>query len=112
MATSGYNLSTLNFCSVFYYNHIKKLFIFYETTSTLSPLAFRIHHKLLKSCDLKQNLSNNEIQTEAVLKAQVFWGVTLWLGESFPTFRNIMMSLSSEPNSPKRTEFFIVVTEN
>ena len=78
----------------------------------LSPLAFLVHHKLLKSCILKQTLSNKEIQTEEVLKPQVFWGVILSLGESFPTFRNIMMSLSSEPYSAKRIDFSIVVAEN
>jgi len=73
----------------------------------LSPLAFLIHHKLLKSWALKQTLSNKETETAAVLKTQVFWVVTLSLGESFPTFRIIMMS-SSEPNSPRRIDFSVV----
>ena len=68
-----------------------KEFVCYETTSSLSPLAFLILYKLLKSWALKQTLNNK--------------------GESFPTFRSIMLS-SSEPNRPKRIDFSIVVAEN
>ena len=98
------------FAIFYYYNHIQHLFICYEKTSSLS-VGVSHSHKLLKSWALKQTLSNKETETFAFLKAQVFWGVTLLLGESLLTFRSIIMS-SSNPNSPKRIDFSIVVVEH